>query len=48
MQPPDKSQEAQSVRRCPSLTDLVKNIMLELKPLEVLSFHYEYLNSVVL
>ncbi|XP_023518197.1 uncharacterized membrane protein At3g27390-like [Cucurbita pepo subsp. pepo] len=36
MQPPDKSQEAQSVRRCPSLTDLVKNIMLELKPLELL------------
>lgn len=41
MQPPDKSQESQSVRSFPSLTDLVKNIMLELKPLEVLCVHYE-------
>ncbi|XP_022133439.1 uncharacterized membrane protein At3g27390-like [Momordica charantia] len=35
-QPPAKLQESQSVRRFPSLKDLYKNLMLELKPLELL------------
>ncbi|XP_038889221.1 uncharacterized membrane protein At3g27390-like [Benincasa hispida] len=36
MQSVDKPEESQSVRSCPSLTDLVKNLILELKPLELL------------
>ncbi|CAK9308832.1 unnamed protein product [Citrullus colocynthis] len=36
MQSLNKPEESQSVRSCPSLTDLVKNLILELKPLELL------------
>ncbi|KAL4017749.1 hypothetical protein IC575_021314 [Cucumis melo] len=36
MQSQAKPEESQSVRSCPSLTDLVKTLILELKPLELL------------
>lgn len=41
MQSQAKPEESQSVRSCPSLTDLVKTLILELKPLEVLCVHNE-------